>query len=104
MSLGKMQPKTQYVRSGDVHIAYQVLGQGPLDIAYVPGWLSHVELSWELPDLAFGFERLASCASLILFERGWPRRPSQMRSWSPVRSATPSQVSAIVSPITAFGC
>ena len=64
-----MQPKTQYVRSGDVHIAYQVVGQGPLDIVYVPGWLSHVELSWELPDLALGFERLASFARLILFDK-----------------------------------
>jgi len=64
-----MQPKTQYVRSGDVHIAYQVVGQGPLDIVYVPGWLSHVELSWELPDLPLGFERLASCARLILFDK-----------------------------------
>ena len=105
MSLGKMQPKTQYVRSGDVHIAYQVVGQGPLDIVYVPGWLSHVELSWELPDLALGFERLASCARLILFDkRGWPRRPSQMRSWSPGRSGTPSQIRRLFSPITAFGC
>ena len=64
-----MQPKTQYVRSGDVHIAYQVVGQGPLDIVYVPGWLSHVELAWELPDLALGFERLASFARLILFDK-----------------------------------
>lgn len=64
-----MQPKTQYVRSGDVHVAYQVVGQGPLDIVYVPGWLSHVELAWELPDLVLGFERLASFARLILFDK-----------------------------------
>ena len=64
-----MQPKTQYVRSGDVHIAYQVVGQGPLDIVYVPGWLSHVELAWELPDLVLGFERLSSFARLILFDK-----------------------------------
>ena len=64
-----MQPKTQYVRSGDVHIAYQVVGQGPLDIVYVPGWLSHVELAWELPDLVLGFERLPSFARLILFDK-----------------------------------
>ena len=64
-----MQPKTQYVRSGDVHIAYQVVGQGPLDIVYVPDWLSHVELSCELPDLALGFERLASFARLIFFDK-----------------------------------
>ncbi len=64
-----MQPKTQYVRSGEVHIAYQVVGNGPLDIIYVPGWLSHVELAWELPDLAAAFEQLASFARLILFDK-----------------------------------
>jgi class 3 adenylate cyclase len=62
-------PKTQYVRSGDVHIAYQVVGEGPLDIVYVPGWLSHVELAWELPELVHGFERLASFSRLILFDK-----------------------------------
>jgi class 3 adenylate cyclase/alpha-beta hydrolase superfamily lysophospholipase len=68
-AVGEMQPKTQYVRSGDVHIAYQVVGEGPLDIVYVPGWLSHVELAWELPDLVLGFERLASFSRLILFDK-----------------------------------
>jgi class 3 adenylate cyclase len=64
-----MPPPTQYVRSGDVHIAYQVVGEGPLDIVYVPGWLSHVELAWELPDLVHGFKRLASFSRLILFDK-----------------------------------
>lgn len=64
-----MQTKTEYVRSGDVHIAYQVIGQGPRDIVYVPGWVSHVELAWELPDLVLGFERLASFARVILFDK-----------------------------------
>jgi class 3 adenylate cyclase len=62
-------PKTQYVRSGDVHIAYQVVGEGSRDIVYVPGWLSHVELAWELPQLARGFQRLASFSRLILFDK-----------------------------------
>jgi class 3 adenylate cyclase/predicted alpha/beta hydrolase len=65
----QMPPETQYVRSGDVHIAYQVVGDGPLDIVYVPGWVSHVELAWELPELARGFERLTSFARLILFDK-----------------------------------
>src|SRR5207245_3604792 len=42
---------------------------GPLDLVYVPGWVSHVELAWELPDLARGFERLASFSRLILFDK-----------------------------------
>jgi class 3 adenylate cyclase len=51
-----------------VNIAYQVVGSGP-DLVYVPGWVSHVELAWELPDLAAGFERLAAFSRLILFDK-----------------------------------
>jgi pimeloyl-ACP methyl ester carboxylesterase len=61
--------KTQYTRSGNVHIAYQVNGQGPLDIVYVPGWVSHVELAWEEPTLAQFLNRLASFARLITFDK-----------------------------------
>ncbi len=60
---------TQYARSGDIHIAYQVHGQGPLDIVYVPGWVSHVELAWEEPTLARFLNRLASFARLITFDK-----------------------------------
>jgi pimeloyl-ACP methyl ester carboxylesterase len=61
--------KTQYARSDNVHIAYQVVGQGPLDIVYVPGWVSHVELAWEEPTLARFLNRLASFARLITFDK-----------------------------------
>lgn len=46
-----MPPETRYAKSGGVNIAYQVAGAGPVDLVYVPGWISHVELAWELPDL-----------------------------------------------------
>jgi hypothetical protein len=46
------QAKTEYVRSGDIHIAYQAIGDGPPDLVYVQGWVSHVELAWEEPTLA----------------------------------------------------
>ena len=62
-------PSTRYARSGDVNIAYQVVGDGPGDLVYVPGWVSHVELAWDLPDLVSGFERLASFSRLILFDK-----------------------------------
>ena len=62
-------PVTRYAKSGDVNVAYQVVGDGPVDLVYVPGWVSHVELAWELPDLAAGFERLASFSRLILFDK-----------------------------------
>src|SRR5215813_8161187 len=62
-------PKTQFTRSGDLHIAYQVLGDGPLDLVYVPGWISHVELAWEEPTLARFLLRLASFSRLIMFDK-----------------------------------
>ena len=40
-------PETRYARSGDVNIAYQVFGDGALDLVYVPGWVSHVEETWD---------------------------------------------------------
>ena len=40
------QPKTQYVRNGDVNIAYQVVGDGPLDLVFVMGWITHIEYFW----------------------------------------------------------
>ncbi len=63
------QPKTQYARSGDVSIAYQVIGDGPIDIVYVPGFISHVELAWEMPPVVHMIERLTSFARLILFDK-----------------------------------
>ncbi len=62
-------PRTQYARAGDLHIAYQVVGDGPFDLLWVPGWVSHVEGSWEDPDLAAFLERLASFTRLILFDK-----------------------------------
>ncbi len=62
-------PKTRFTRNGDVHLAYQVLGDGPRDLVYVPGWLSHVELAWEEPILAAFLRRLASFSRLILFDK-----------------------------------
>jgi pimeloyl-ACP methyl ester carboxylesterase len=64
-----MEPKTEYARSGDVHIAYQVVGRGPLDLVYVPGWVSHVELAWEEPTIARFLRRLASFSRLIVFDK-----------------------------------
>ena len=62
-------PDTRYAQSAGVNIAHQVVGDGPVDVVYVPGWVSHVELAWELPELAAGFERLASFSRLILFDK-----------------------------------
>ncbi|MBV9280518.1 MAG: adenylate/guanylate cyclase domain-containing protein [Chloroflexi bacterium] len=61
--------QTRYARSGDVNIAYQVLGAGPPDLVLVPGWISHLEYAWEEPRLAHFYRRLASFARLILFDK-----------------------------------
>jgi len=42
-------PATRYVKSDDVHIAYQVIGDGPLDLLLVPGFVSHIEATWQSP-------------------------------------------------------
>src|SRR5262245_28951638 len=62
-------PKTQYAKSGDLHIAYQVTGKGPLDLVVVPGFVSHLEYAWEDPWSARFFERLGSFARLIRFDK-----------------------------------
>jgi class 3 adenylate cyclase/alpha-beta hydrolase superfamily lysophospholipase len=64
-----MQPETLYARSGDVNIAYQVVGEGPRDLVYVPGWVSNIELMWEEPAMAHFLERLGSFSRLILFDK-----------------------------------
>ncbi len=61
--------ETRYARSGDVSIAYQVVGGGPFDLVYVPGWVSNVELMWDEPDYAAFLERLASFSRLIIFDK-----------------------------------
>lgn len=62
-------PETRYARSRDVNIAYQVVGEGPIDFVYVPGWVSNVEVAWEDPGLARFYRRLASFSRLILFDK-----------------------------------
>jgi class 3 adenylate cyclase len=60
---------TKYAKSGDVHIAYQVVGEGALDLVLVPGFVSHVEHIWEEPRAARFLRRLASFARLIIFDK-----------------------------------
>jgi len=64
-----MRPETRYAKSGDVHIAYQVAGEGPIDLVLVYGWISHIEHQWEDPSLARFLEQLASFSRLITFDK-----------------------------------
>ncbi len=62
-------PKTEYAKSGQVHIAYQVVGDGPIDLVLVSGWVSNVELAWENAQYARCLRRLASFSRLIRFDK-----------------------------------
>ena len=64
-----MRPETRYAQSGDVNIAYQVVGEGPRDLVVVPGWVSNIDLFWDEPHVARFLERLASFSRLILFDK-----------------------------------
>jgi class 3 adenylate cyclase len=64
-----MQPETRYAKSGDVHIAYQVTGDGPLSLVYVGGWVTHLEYAWEFPPFARALRRLGSFAQLIRLDK-----------------------------------
>jgi class 3 adenylate cyclase/esterase/lipase len=62
-------PKTEYAKSGEIHIAYQVIGDGPFDLIMVPGWVSNVELAWENAEYSRFRQRLASFSRLITFDK-----------------------------------
>jgi pimeloyl-ACP methyl ester carboxylesterase len=64
-----MPPETKYARSGDVHVAYQVVGDGPLDLIFVMGWVSHLDYFWAEPRFARFLRRLASFSRLIVFDK-----------------------------------
>ena len=64
-----MAPETRYARRGDLHLAYQVLGQGPLDLLLVDQWFSHMEAQWDVEPMATFRERLATFGRLIMFDK-----------------------------------
>lgn len=69
LSSAPSKPETHYVLSGEANIAYQVVGDGDLDIVFVMGWVSHLEYFWEEPHFAAFLNRLASFSRLILFDK-----------------------------------
>lgn len=68
-ALNSFTPETRYAQNGDVNIAYQVIGDGDLDIVFVMGWISHLEYFWKHPSFASFLNRLASFSRLILFDK-----------------------------------
>ena len=77
----EMTPRTKYARSGDVAIAYQVWGRGPVDLVWAPGTASHLDLEWEMPLRALFFEKLGAFCRVIKFDKrgtGLSDRPIRM--------------------------
>ena len=64
-----MESPVRYAKSGDVHIAYRVFGDGPRDIVLIPGTLSHVELSWEFPPWEHLLKKLTAFTRVIVFDK-----------------------------------
>jgi pimeloyl-ACP methyl ester carboxylesterase/DNA-binding CsgD family transcriptional regulator len=62
-------PRVRYVKRGGFNIAYQVMGEGPVDVVLSPGWVTHLDLAWDVPDLARFLRRLSSFSRLILFDK-----------------------------------
>ncbi len=77
-------PETRYARTIDgLSIAYQVLGRGPVDLVFTPGWISNVDACWDVPPIGSFFRQLASISRLVLFDRrgsGLSDRPTQVES------------------------
>ncbi len=63
------EPETRYAKNGDVYIAYQVIGDGPIDLVVATGFTHHIELTWENPASAAFFQRFASFARVIMFDK-----------------------------------
>jgi pimeloyl-ACP methyl ester carboxylesterase/DNA-binding CsgD family transcriptional regulator len=62
-------PQTRYAKSGDIRIAYQVVGNGPIDLVFVPGFISNLEVHWEDPGYSHLLQRLGAFARLIQFDK-----------------------------------
>ncbi|RDY60757.1 alpha/beta fold hydrolase [Flagellimonas nanhaiensis] len=64
-----MPPETKYTRSGDINLAYQVVGQKGEYLVFIPGWVSNIEECWNIPQLAAWLKYLASFSKLVLFDK-----------------------------------
>jgi hypothetical protein len=65
-------PETRYAKIGDVRIAYQVIGQGALDLVFVPGFISNLDVQWEDPGFTHLLNRLSAFSRLILLDKRGP--------------------------------
>ncbi|WP_050813280.1 alpha/beta fold hydrolase [Aquimarina agarivorans] len=64
-----MKPDTRYTKSASINIAYQVFGSGTIDLVYIPGWVSNIDLMWACPELVSFLQQLGKIARVILFDK-----------------------------------
>ena len=64
-----MKPITRYAKSGNINIAFQVVGEGTVDLVYVPGWVSNIDIMWDNPQIADFLTKISKFSRLILFDR-----------------------------------
>ena len=79
-----MKPITKYTKSGRINIAYQVFGDGAIDMVYVPGWVSNIDLMWDNPELVHFFTELTKFARLILFDKRGTGLSDRVMDLSPI--------------------
>jgi len=75
-------PKTKYTKSDEINIAYQVVGEGPVDMVYIPGWVSNIDMMWTEPRLAAFLTALTSFSRLILFDKRGTGLSDRMNKYS----------------------
>jgi len=92
-------PETRYAKSGQIHIAYQVVGDGPIDLVFLPGLFSQVELPWEEPGYARFLSRLASFSRLIPIDA----RGTGLSDRAPVLPPMEEQVDDVLAVLDAVG-
>ena len=81
-----MKPETNYAKSGDVYIAYQVNGTGSFDLVWAPGTFSHLDMDWEFPMRADFFLKLGTICRLIRFDSAGQVCPTARRRWRRLRN------------------
>lgn len=99
-------PGTKYAKSGSLNIAYQVFGEGKIDLVYIPGWVSNIDYMWEDPDFAHLLNGLARFSRVILFDKrgtglsdrdvGYPTLDERMDDLTAVMDAAGSKRAALI--------
>ena len=99
-------PRTRYAKCGRISIAYQVFGDGSLDLVYIPGWVSNIDCMWEDPDLANMLEGLSRFCRVIMFDKrgtglsdrdvGFPTLDERMDDLTAVMDAAGSERAALL--------